>query len=157
MSATIFEKVWRDPTSPFLYKNEEVGVGIVADAFPKFPDQVVLIPRDGVTGNEKASISDLSLKTRMGLVSLMSCLDKKMSTFSGVPEVRAISHVEGFAVPNHPHIVMFPALRGESIDFFKPSRHADEEVRKMLVARTLKNLALTDVEKAKLDKELRSI
>ena len=157
MSSTIFEKSWQNPDSPFLYKNEEAGVGILADVFPKFPDQVVLIPRDGMPKNNNASMSDLDLKTQMGISCLISCMDEKMSIFSGVPEARAITHIEGFAVPNHPHVVMFPALRGESIDFFKPSRHTDEEVRQMLVARTLKNLALTKEEKNGLDEEIQRI
>ena len=36
---TVFEKVWKNPDSNFLYRNNQSQVGVVADEFPKFPDQ----------------------------------------------------------------------------------------------------------------------
>lgn len=154
MPTTVFEEAWVNRDAPFLYKNETIGVGILADAFPKFPDQVVIIPRDGLAKNEKASISDLDPKIALAMFCLMQFMSEKMASFSGLSGVRAVTHIEGFAVPNHPHMVMFPALRGESQELHKPSRYNSEDVRKLLVERTLKNLALTKQEKEVLDTQL---
>lgn len=152
--STVFETVWADDTSPFLYKSDSLGVGVVADTFPKFPDQVVIIPATGFPDRDNASFSDLSLTTQLALTCLVSVMDRKMRDFSGVPGVRAIARTDGFVVPDHPHIVMFPALRGESDAYTKPSLFTDEAVRKKLVQNTLRNLALTANEKVELDEEL---
>ena len=161
MPPTIFERVWSDPNSSFLYKSEAedeaASVGIVVDAFPKFPEQVVLIPAQGFPERDEASFSDLPLATQLALSALQSAMDKKMSSFSGVPTVRAIARVDGFAVPNHPHIVMFPALRGESGAYTEPSRFTDEAIRQHLVEQTTKNLALTAEETDALDEMLQRI
>lgn len=156
-SGTIFERVWTDPASPFLYKNEVAGVGIVADVFPKFPDQVVLVPAQGFPEREEASLSDLPFATQLALAALQSAMDKKMRSFSGVPAVRGVARVDGYVVPNHPHIVMFPALRGESGAYTEASRFTDEEIRALLVERTMQNLALTPSEIDELNEKLRRI
>ena len=108
----------------------------------------------GFPDRDNASFSDLSLTTQLALTCLVSVMDRKMRDFSGVPGVRAIARTDGFVVPDHPHIVMFPALRGESDAYTKPSRFTDEAVRKKLVQNTLRNLALTANEKVELDEEL---
>ena len=76
-----------------------------------------------------------------------------MESFSGVPGVRGIIRGDGFAVPNHPHIVMFPALRGESTAHTEPNRpnFAEPEVREKLIRDTLQNLAPTAAERSELD------
>ena len=154
---TVFERVWSDSASPFLYKNEVTGVGIVADTFPKFPEQVVLIPAQGFPERDEATLSDLPLATQLALAALQSVMDKKMRSFSGVPTARAIARVDGYVVPNHPHIVMFPALRGESGAYTEASRFTDEEIRALLVERTMQNLALTPSEIDELNEMLRRI
>ena len=145
---TVFERVWKDTSTHFIYKNETAGVGIIPDAFPKFPDQVVLIPAEGQPANNEASLSDLPHSTYLALACLQSVIGRKMEYFPGV---RAITRVDGFAVPNHPHIVMFPALRGESDAYTRPSRFSDPNVRRILVERTMQNLALSEEEVESID------
>lgn len=87
----------------------------------------------------------------------MASLDQKMRGFSGVPSVMPITRIDGFAVTNHPHIVMFPALRGESGAYTEPSRFQDSTTRRVLVERTLRNLSLTELEIADLDEKLERI
>ena len=92
------------------------------DGFPKFPDQIVIIPAAGFPDRDTASFHDLPLSTQMAMIAVQAAFQKKMESFSGVPGVRGIIRVDGFAVPNHPHIVMFPGLRGESTAYTEPTR-----------------------------------
>ena len=152
MASTVFEEIWNSDT-PFIYRNETLGVGALPDAFPKFPDQVVIIPAAGFPDREQTSVSDLLPVTQLALAALEAAIQRKMEHFSGVPGVRGIVRKDGFAVPHHPHIVMFPALRGESTAYTEPPRPAftGKAVRKQLVARTLENLRLTPEEVGCLD------
>lgn len=154
---TVFEKVWQNPDSNFLYRNDQSQVGVVADEFPKFPDQVVLFPAQGFPECDHAIFSDLPFSTQLALSALMASLGQKMRGFSGVPSVMPITRIDGFAVPNHPHIVMFPALRGESSAYTEPSRFQDSTTRRVLVERTMRNLSLTKREIADLDEKLKLI
>ncbi len=149
---TIFENVWNSDTL-FLYKNERAGVGAIPDALPKFPDQIVIIPAKGFPDRDEASLYNLPLSTQMAMTAVQVVFQEKMESFSGVPGVRSIIRGDGFAVPNHPHIVMFPALRGESTAYTEPTRPSftEPEVREKLIRNTLQNLALTAEERSKLD------
>lgn len=154
MKQTVFEGVWQNPKSPFIIKNEEFGVGVVADAFPKFPDQVVIIPAEGFPERETASLCDLDSRTYFALCALQRVMQRKMESFSGIKGgVRGIARVDGYAVPNHPHIVMFPALRGESVDYTNPTRTqlTSPGVREHLIAQTVADLSLTARETDELD------
>lgn len=157
MTSTIFEREWKNPNASFLYKSKNAGVGVVADEFPKFPEQVIVVPEKGFPGNENASLSDLDPQTYLALMFLVRFMDGKMKKFSGLDGVRGIVHAEGFAVKDHPHVVMFPAVRGESAGLNEPSRHSDASVRRMLVQNTMKNLALTPDESTRLDVQLEKI
>lgn len=161
VKSTIFETEWNNANAPFLYRFEssKVNVGIIADAFPKFPDQVVLIPANGFPERETASLHDLDFKTQMALAALEAAIQSKMESFSGIEGVRGIVRVDGFAVPNHPHKVMFPGLRGESDDFTKPprSQFRDDATRALLVQRALENLRLSTEEVEQLNEQLSRI
>jgi hypothetical protein len=159
LAPTVFELGWTDPDAPWLYKNEQYGVGIIADKFPKLPDQIVIVPAEGIHDKEFASLADLPHEVFFALAALQRFMIRKMEQYSGIEGVRAISRVDGFAVPNHPHIVMFPALRGESVAFTEPSRKEfkEDNIRRVLVQKTCVNLALTAEEKTELDQEIAEI
>lgn len=152
---SVFEKEMADPTKPALYECE-LGA-ILPDAFPKFPDQIVIVAKHALHDRPEASLADLPLTAQCAMSIMAAAMQRKMETFSGVPGVRGIQRVDGFAVPNHPHIGMFPALRGESGAFTEPSRFNDDETRRILIERTLRNLALTPEEKQTLDTEIAKI
>ncbi len=156
---TAFEKEWADPDAPWLYKNEQYGVGIIADKFPKLPDQIVIVPAEGIHDKEFASLADLPHEVFFALAALQRFMIRKMEQYSGIEGVRAIVRIDGFGVPKHPHIVMFPALRGESAAFTEPSREEfkEENIRDELAQKTCVNLALTPDEKAALDREITEI
>ena len=87
------------------------------------------------------------------MIAVQAAFQKKMESFSGVPCVRGIIRGDGFAVPNHPHIVMFPALRGESTAYTEPPRlnFTEPGIREQLIRNTLQNLALTVAERGEID------
>ncbi len=143
----------------YRFEADDINVGIIADTFPKFPDQVVLIPANGFPERETASLYDLDFKTQIALAALEAAMQSTMESFSGIEGVRGIVRVDGFAVPNHPHKVMFPGLRGESNDFTKPPRpqFRDDATRTALVQRTLENLKFSTEETEQLSRELNRI
>lgn len=149
---SVFERELADPAKPALYECE-FGA-ILPDAFPKFPDQVVIVPRHALQSAVEASLADLPLANQLAITVMAAAMQRKMSSFSGIPGVRGIQRVDGYAVPNHPHISMFPALRGESGAYTEPSRFSDDQTRRMLIERTLQNLALNPAEKQSLDAEI---
>ena len=154
--ATALERVWLNPDEQPIYRSNKHGVGIYPDAFPKFPDQVLIMPARGFPERQFASLHDLDLHTQLALTVLQTIVQRRMESFSGVDGVRGIVRVDGFAVPNHPHIVMFPGLRGESSDYTQPPRPQFEgaEVRQKLIEATLRNLCLTAEQMAELDELL---
>ena len=132
---------------------------MLADISPKLPHQIVIIPAIGFAERDSASLHDLDLRTQLAIRALETTMQKKMETFSGISGVRGIIRGDGYAIPNHPHTVMFPALRGESIIYTEPPRPAftDEPTRRLLVERTVRNLALSRDEAGQLDTILGNI
>jgi len=127
---TVFEQAMADyaswdgkgqaPAFP-LYNGEAVAL---VDRFPKFLGQVVIFPRRGFSGDD-VSMFDLPTPISQAVDLVTHTIGRHMSKlFEGV---RIIRHDEGYAVPNHPHTVLFPAGRGEGARLYEPSQfHPDE-------------------------------
>ena len=151
---TVFEKAWNDPETVFLYRNDEHGVGVIVDIHPKVPNQLVVIPNE----SENASnIGGLDQKMSLKLMAVAAFMIAKLTDSGPDPKTRGIMHIEGFSVPDHPHIVVFSATRGESINLHKSP--LDEGRQQQLIGETLanKSIWLTDEEKTELGRILDDI
>lgn len=99
-----------------VYEGEDY-VALV-DRYPKFVGQVVVFPQEGRPGEDIAPY-DLPARTRLGLDYLSHVVQSRMRT--RFPQGRIVRHEEGFAVPDHPHVVLYPAQRGEGRKLYEPS------------------------------------
>jgi hypothetical protein len=111
---TVFERIWDQPDG-HIFKSAQFGVMAVADAFAKFPYQVVVAPKNGSAG-EAVCFSDLPRYTKRTLHEVADAVEEKIAAQCGDAE-RVITHTEGFGVPDHAHIVLFGAERrqGEAL------------------------------------------
>lgn len=124
-AATIFEQTMQNyakwsgqgdaPAYPVYESDDYVAL---VDRYPKFIGQVVVFPHAGRPG-ENVAPYDLPTGTRIGLDYLSHVVQSRMS--SQFPRGRIIRHEEGFAVPDHPHVVLFPAERGQGKRLYEPS------------------------------------
>jgi len=92
-------------------------VGLV-DLFPRFFGQLVVFPRDPGGLGEDVSMEDLPIHVQSSVGLVVNTFRRRMRQLF---EVRAIRHEEGYAVPDHPHAVVFPAARGEGVGLYQPS------------------------------------
>lgn len=150
---TVFEKVWSAPNTHFLFKSEKYGLMIVADTMPKFTYQVVVAPSSGSAEND-AHFYRLPLAVRQALHLLADAVALKileLSSQQATKELRddaidsddrVVTHIEGFAVRRHPHIVVFGGVeRGES-----KRLHYDTTLGSAAVQNTIQNIVFTDAE-----------
>ena len=160
---TLFEGIWRKldeydaapeasdvPPAYVLYRNRRFGVMALADAFPKFPHQVVITPREGCYG-QKTSVYDMAPSRRLQLELVAQAIGKKL--LSNAPEQRVIEHVEGYAVPDHPHIVMFSAERNQGVKLYGKAEPASADT--LEATRCL--LQIDGDEAAELDSRLQTV
>lgn len=96
----------------------------LVDRYPKFAGQVVVFPSRGNPGQETAPY-DLPAPVRLGMDYLTHVVQGRMKSI--YPTGRIIRHEEGFAVPDHPHVVLFPAHRGEGRKLYEPSEISPDE------------------------------
>ncbi|HWZ66074.1 MAG TPA: hypothetical protein VNX65_04795 [Patescibacteria group bacterium] len=109
-STTVFEDAWMQ-SGGHIFKSEKHGVMARPDLFPKFNLQVVVTPRNGSPGN-LVRFSDLPRSTRLKLHMVADEVEEQIAEHCG-PDQRVITHVEGFSVGDHPHVVLFRAERRE--------------------------------------------
>ena len=155
---TVFEKTMQNyadwtgegeaPAYP-LYEGLEY-VALV-DRFPKFDGQVVIFPSHGQPGQETAPYN-LPPSLRLGMDYLTHVIQTRMS--SRYPKGRIIRHEEGFAVPDHPHVVLFPAQRGEGKKLYEPSQF---EPDKSYYRETQRLLQLESDQKRIVDEKLKRL
>jgi hypothetical protein len=119
MSETVFQKVSREydewtgtgsqgrPPARLAFGHPDVRVWV--DPFRKLPGTVVVVPREGTPGKD-AYLHDLPAHRLDQMSRVRVAFGRKMLAITGV---RPIEHVEGYGVPDHAHVVMFPAARGE--------------------------------------------
>jgi hypothetical protein len=146
---TVFEQIWDKPDG-HIFKSAEFGVMAVADAFAKFPYQVVVAPKDGSAG-KAVRFSDLSRHTKRTLHEVADAIEEKIAAQCGDTE-RVITHTEGFGVPDHAHIVLFAAERkqGEAL-------YAGSPLGQLAVQNTLDVITFTPIEHRLLEARLEEI
>ncbi len=147
MSKTVFEGVWESCENP-LFKSEEHGVMAVADAFPKFPYHTVLFPREGE--DQKVHVHKLARAEAHKLYAVKHAIGAKILEHCD-DEQRIVDHTEGFAVPNHAHIVLFAALRGEGKALYDKAILPNSEE---IIEQTIRDITLSEHEGAALEDEL---
>lgn len=141
------------PAYPIYETDDSSPLQVVAlvDRFPKFFGQVVLFPRQGSPGEQVAPY-DIAPAESLGLDYLARTVQSRMSeVFKGR---RIIRHEEGFAVPDHPHIVLFPAKRGRGVRLYEPSLFKPDDRYFSAVQRKLR---IAGQEKAKIDDRLKRL
>ncbi|MGF7228760.1 MAG: hypothetical protein ACQR33_02125 [Candidatus Saccharibacteria bacterium] len=148
-SQTVFEQIWGKPDG-HIFKSARFGVMAVADAFAKFPYQVVVAPKDGSAG-EAVRFSDLSRHTKRTLHEVADAVEEKIAAQCGDTE-RVITHTEGFGVPDHAHIVLFAAERkqGEAL-------YTGSPLGQLAVQNTLDVITFTPIEHRLLEARLEEI
>lgn len=149
-SPTVFEKVWDKPEE-HLFRSEKHGVMAAADRFPKLRLQSVIAPKEGASGQE-ASIYSYPEEMQLKLFVVASALGRKMLD-NCVDGERVITHIEGFNIPNHPHIVMFAAVRNAGVGLYSPGPQSEVFLNSRFED-TLEVMRFTPVEAKELEARL---
>ncbi|MDB5185606.1 MAG: hypothetical protein JWL85_129 [Candidatus Saccharibacteria bacterium] len=146
---TVFERVWNN-RKELLFRSDRHEVLAAVDIKPKFPLQVVVALRYGTPG-ERADFDALPSYMKKRLHTVADFLGQKILA-NCTEEQRVIRHTEGFGVPDHPHITLFAAERGQGKDLYN-----GEPLGLEVVENTLKVLKFTDTQPAELEAELGQI
>jgi hypothetical protein len=148
---TKLEEAWDSPLiGTHLFKSEQHGVMAVADPFAKFHLHVVVAPREGDPGKD-VRFSKLPLLTKRLLHEVADAVEEKIERHIE-PEQRVITHTEGYGIPDHAHIVLFAAKRGEGKDLWVP-RSAGE----LAIEHTLNAISFNPNEAEMLDQRLAQV
>lgn len=134
---TIFQRIFREmgdwqdkgrdgppPAYPIFWSRNQRIMALI-DRFPKFEHQVVVFPVEGTPGM-RFDVHDLSPSRRLQLSLVSQAVGRKL--LGAHPEMRAIQHVEGYAVDDHPHELLYPAARGAGPRLWQPSEEAERDV-----------------------------
>ena len=113
LATTIFERVWQQPDG-HLFRSERHGVMAVADLFPKMPLQVVVAPATGQPG-ETVNFFDLTVVKQRQLLEVGLVVGRKILQ-NCLPGQRSMFSLEGFAVPDHAHLIYYAGQRGQGLD-----------------------------------------
>lgn len=119
----------------------------VADPYAKFPLHTVVAPRDG-NMDEEVHFSDLPDATRRLLHVLADAVGEKIKQHCK-PEQRVITHIEGFGIPDHAHIVLFAAERSEGRQLYEPVAAGP-----LAIQHTLEVISFNPVEALALEEQL---
>lgn len=149
-SLTVFERVVQNAPDEHLYLSERHKVLMAVDPFAKLPLQSVIAPTTGSAGQE-SHFDELPFRTQLKLHAASSFIGKKMLELCE-PGERVIKHIEGFGVPDHPHIVTYVAERGQGRDLYDGSF-----IGAAAVAPATEQLRLNDDEVDELDGLLTTI
>lgn len=149
LRTTIFENVWNQPEG-HLFKSEEHGVMAVADKFPRMPLQVVVALSEGTPGVDQ-HFQDLELVQQRRLLEVGMVVSAKILRHCN-PGQRSMFTLEGFAVPDHVHIVHYAGERRQGID-----RYDGRVLGQRAVEKTLELVAFTSAEVDQLESRLDSL
>ncbi len=145
---TRFEDAWEKPlVGDHLFKSERYGVMALADPFAKFPMHVVVAPREGMP-DEEVYFSDLPRITKRLLHEVSDAVEEKIKQHCQ-PGQRVITHTEGFGIPDHAHIVLFAAERGEGQSLYVPC-----SAGALAVQHTLEIISFSPIEAQALEQRL---
>src|SRR5687768_7611405 len=103
---TVFERVWSSPDE-HLFRSERHEIMAAVDTFPKMPLQAVVAPRTGYKG-QQAHFNLLPHPVKRKLLEVADAVGSKILQQCSINQ-RAITHIEGYGVEDHPHIVLFAA------------------------------------------------
>lgn len=143
---TVFERVWQQEDG-HLFKSEWHSVMVVVDPYPRMPLQVVVAPADGTPGKEQ-HFHDLSVEQQRKLWEVGMIVGAKIMR-QCFPGQREMFTLEGFAVPDHAHIVYYAGSRGQGIN-----RYSGPILGEEAVERTRQAMAFTEYESELLDRRL---
>lgn len=150
MLHTVFEEVWNDSTTPFLFRSDKHKVMAIADKFPRMPLQVVIAPASGNPG-EIVHFHDLNEITQDKLWTVGKAIGKKILSASSSPQ-RSMFTLEGFAVEDHAHLIYYAGVRREGIN-----RYTGELLGDLAVQRTVEAITLSLDESIALESKLDGI
>lgn len=150
LALTVFERVWDNPDE-HLFISERHGVMAAVDAKPRLPLQSVIAPQHGTPG-KPAHFNLLPTPTKLKMLEVADTLGRKMLQHCA-PQQRAMTHIEGFGVADHAHIVMFAAERGQGADSYNTAINLGP----IAVQHTIDVLRFTPVESAALEARLDAI
>jgi len=102
-----------------IFISERHRIMALIDPFAKFKHHVVIAPAEGAPGTiAYFQELDPSRQSQLRYVSdqVGRLIFNRFGSVTGnreLPDRRVVDHTEGFAVPDHPHIVVFSARRTE--------------------------------------------
>lgn len=109
---------------------------VLVDRYPKFLGQVVLFPTEGYPGQD-LELYELPDDIVTPLDHLTRVIQRRMRAAYPQSGLRMIRHEEGYAVPDHPHTVLFPAERTKGKSLYEPSLLTPDQSYFKEVQRTL--------------------
>ena len=146
---TIFERVWRN-TDEHLFLSERHGIMAAVDTFPRLPLQSIVATRVGTKG-VPAHFNLLPRPLKRKMFEVADAVGEKILQHCS-PAQRAITHIEGYGVSDHPHIVLFAAERKQGTDLY-----AGESLGPIAVQHTLEAIRFNPAEAEELEARLDEI
>lgn len=152
MAETLFQRVFREYDEwemsgqrgprPSRVAFRHPDVSALVDPFRKLPGTIVVIPKEA-TPDAEHHLADLPPSRRMQLALVCQEFGKKIIEHAGV---RAIEHVEGYGVPDHAHIVIFPAAKGEGKALYEKVGLPEQPALDNELDNTLEQFGIVSVE-----------
>ena len=122
---TVFERVWDNPDTHFLFKSAVHKIMAIADIRPKLPLQFVVAPAEGADRTVRFEDINPLMAAKMHVVGHM--IGRTLHRYLDDGQ-NMLHRVEGFNVPNHPHIVYAAGYRGEGAKFYDDGFADDVEI-----------------------------
>jgi hypothetical protein len=139
-----------------IFVSTQHGFMALVSPFAKFEGNVVVAHKDGTPGAQQ-TIYDLDRVRRRQLHEVADVVGEvilsRMCADSATR--RPIEHVEGFALPDHAHIVLLAAVRGEGRNLYERMRNEWSEAGALDAVQ--ESLRFSDDEARMLDSELSAI
>jgi diadenosine tetraphosphate (Ap4A) HIT family hydrolase len=146
---TVFERIWNKPDE-HLFLSERHGVMAAVDAFPRMPLQSVVAPQFGTKG-QASHFNLLPTVTKRKLLEVADAVGQKILQHC-TPEQRVITHIEGYGIDDHAHIVLFAAERKQGANLY-----IGETLGPIAVQHTLETIRFSPTEAEQLEARLDDI
>jgi hypothetical protein len=103
--ASTFEQLFSELTpEQCLFYSDWHGVAAIPDKFPRLPYQSVVLAERGF-GHDQRVVGDLRARNRLRLHAVADAVQRQLQSICEGDE-RAVMHVEGYNVPDDPHIIV---------------------------------------------------
>ena len=146
---TILERV-RDNPDELLFRSDTHRVFAAVDAFPRLPYQCVVAPFYGNPG-KPAHFNNLDPQLQMKLFLVASAIGQKVLRHC-TDQQRAVTHIEGFGITDHPHILVFAAERKQGANLY-----TGENLGLVAVQNTIEAIRFLPEEAQELEARLREV